>query len=55
MRARINRVAGAPIFAVARTDNLPPQFYESLRSSRQFKIWRAAYRALLWQDAPTAI
>jgi hypothetical protein len=37
MQARINRVAGAPIFAVARTDNLPPEFYESLRSSPQFQ------------------
>ena len=37
MQARIGRVAGAPLFAVARTDNLPPQFYESLRSSPQFQ------------------
>ncbi len=37
MQTRINRVAGAPIFAVARTDNLPPEFYESLRSSPQFQ------------------
>jgi hypothetical protein len=37
MQARIDRVAGAPLFAVARTDNLPPQFYESLRSSPQFQ------------------
>ena len=37
MQARINRVGGAPIFAVARTDNLPPRFYESLRGSPQFQ------------------
>jgi len=35
MQARINRVAGAPIFAVARTDNLPANFYDSLRNSPQ--------------------
>jgi len=31
----IDRVAAAPLFAVARTDNLPPTFYDSFRSSPQ--------------------
>jgi hypothetical protein len=30
MQARVNRVAGAPIFAVARTSNLPASFYADL-------------------------
>jgi len=37
MQQRINRVAGAPIFAVARTDNLPASFYDDLRSAPQFE------------------
>jgi hypothetical protein len=32
MQKRIDRVAGAPIFAVARTDSLPPSFFDNLRS-----------------------
>lgn len=35
MQQRIARVAGAPIFAVARTDDLPPSFYAPLRNSPQ--------------------
>ncbi len=37
MQERIHRVAGAPIFAVARTDNLPSSFYDALRSAPQFQ------------------
>jgi hypothetical protein len=37
MQARIERVAGAPIFAVARTDNLPPGFYSAFASSPQLE------------------
>ena len=36
-QTRINRVAGAPIFAVARTDNLRASFYDSLRSSPVYR------------------
>jgi hypothetical protein len=36
-QARIERVAGAPIFAVARTDNLPPGFYSAFASSPQLE------------------
>ena len=37
IQALIDRVAAAPIFAVARTDNLPPAFYENFRSSPQLE------------------
>jgi hypothetical protein len=37
MQARIERVAGAPIFAVARTDNLPPGFYSVFATSPQLE------------------
>jgi hypothetical protein len=35
MQARIIRVAAAPIFAVARTDNLPASVYQTFRNSPQ--------------------
>jgi hypothetical protein len=37
MQARIGRVGGAPIFAVARTDNLPPSFYAAFANSPQLE------------------
>lgn len=37
MQARMDRVAGAPLFAVARTDSLPDSFYVELRSSPQLE------------------
>ncbi len=37
MQARIERVAGAPIFAAARTDELPASFYDALRNAPQFE------------------
>ncbi|HXU20169.1 MAG TPA: hypothetical protein VN788_06280 [Verrucomicrobiae bacterium] len=52
MQARINRVAGAPIFAIARTDNLPPQFYESLRSSPQFQSLAHSVQGLALAGRP---
>lgn len=52
MQARINRVAGAPIFAIARTDNLPPQFYESLRSSPQFQSLARSVQGLALAGRP---
>lgn len=36
-RARIERVAGAPIFAVVRMDNLPASFYANFRNSPQLE------------------
>lgn len=52
MQARINRVAGAPIFAVARTNSLPPQFYESLRSSPQFQSLAHSVQGLALAGRP---
>jgi hypothetical protein len=52
MQASINRVAGAPIFAVARTDNLPPQFYESLSSSPQFQSLAHSVQGLALAGRP---
>jgi hypothetical protein len=37
MQERISRVAGAPIFAVARTDKLPKSFYSNFQSSPQLE------------------
>lgn len=35
MQARINRVAGAPIFAAGRTDTLPKSFYDNFENAPQ--------------------
>jgi len=37
MQARISRVAGAPVFAVARTSNLPKDFYSNFENSPQLE------------------
>ena len=37
MQSRIQRVAGAPMFAVARTDRLPPSIYAPLHNSPQLE------------------
>ena len=37
MQSRIHRVAGAPMFAVARTDRLPPSIYAPLHNSPQLE------------------
>ena len=37
VQARIDRVGGAPVFAVARTDSLPPGFYSTFRNSPQIE------------------
>jgi hypothetical protein len=37
MQARINRVAGAPIFAAARTDTLPKSFYDNFKNAPQLE------------------
>jgi hypothetical protein len=38
MRARIKRVAGAPIFAASRTDRLPASYYDALKNSPQLEV-----------------
>jgi hypothetical protein len=37
MQSRLNRVAGAPVFAVARTDHLPSGLYDSFRNAPQLE------------------
>jgi hypothetical protein len=49
---RIERVAGAPIFAVARTDNLPAHFYDNLRSMPQFQALARSIEALMLAGQP---
>jgi len=52
MQARIDRVAGAPFFGVARTDHLPESFYENFRnSSEALKVIRSI-RALSLSGKP---
>ena len=53
MQARIDRVIGAPIFAVARTDNLPPGFYDAFRSSPQLGSFAHDIRSLTLAGQPT--
>jgi hypothetical protein len=52
MRARIERVAGAPMFAVARTDNLPPGFYANFKSVPQFDRVARSVRSLSLAGKP---
>jgi hypothetical protein len=52
MRARILRVAAAPIFAAVRTDNLPPSFYAELRSTPQFEHLAHAIRGITFAGQP---
>jgi len=54
MAARIERVAGSPIFAVARTDNLGPSFYESLKGSQQLERLIRSVRSVTLAGKPTA-
>lgn len=37
MQSRIDRVAGAPVFAVARTEHLPPSFYDNFHNAPQLE------------------
>jgi hypothetical protein len=52
MQARIDRVAGAPLFAVARTDQLPDSFYASFRNSPQLLSNVKKVRALVLAGEP---
>lgn len=52
MQARIERVAGAPIFAVARTDNLPPNFYAGFGHSPQLERILRSVRGLTLAGKP---
>jgi hypothetical protein len=52
MQSRIARVAGAPIFAVVRTDELPPGFYSNFRNSKQLERMARAVRGLTFAGQP---
>jgi hypothetical protein len=52
MRARIRRVAGAPIFAAARTDILPPSFYESFQNAPQLETLARSVKGLTLAGQP---
>ncbi|MGB0036379.1 MAG: hypothetical protein WBP79_12980 [Candidatus Acidiferrales bacterium] len=52
MQARIERVAGAPIFAVARTDNLPPSFYAGFGHSPQLEHMLRSVKGLTLAGKP---
>jgi len=52
MRARIRRVAGAPLFAAARTDTLPADFYEAFRNSPQLETLARSVKGLTLAGTP---
>jgi hypothetical protein len=45
-QARVNRVAGAPLFAVVRTDKLPDSFYLAFKNSAQIEHLARSVRGL---------
>jgi hypothetical protein len=52
MQSRIQRVAGAPIFAVARTDRLPQSIYAPLHSSPQLEQIARSVQAITLAGQP---
>jgi hypothetical protein len=54
MRARIQRVAGAPIFAVARTDTLPKTFYDNFKNAPQLESLARSVKGLTLAGQPQA-
>jgi len=52
MKARLDRVAGAPIFAVARTDSLPPSFYDNFAKAPQLEKLARSVRGLSLAGKP---
>jgi hypothetical protein len=52
MRARIKRVAGAPIFAAARTDTLPTSFYDAFKNSPQLETLVRSVKGLAFVGQP---
>jgi len=49
---RVDRVAGAPIFAVARTDSLPASLYQGLRGAPQFQTLARSVQGLTFAGQP---
>jgi hypothetical protein len=52
MQARIDRVAGAPLFAVARTDHLPDSIYASFKNSAQLLTLARSIQAITLAGQP---
>jgi hypothetical protein len=52
MQSRIDRVAGAPVFAVARMDNLPNSFYSNFHNAPQADKFVRSIRALSLSGKP---
>lgn len=52
MQARIKRVAGAPIFAAARTDSLPASFYDDFKNSPQLETLARSVKGLTFAGQP---
>jgi hypothetical protein len=52
MQSRIDRVAGAPIFGVARLDNLPASFYANFRNAPQLDHLVRSIRAVSLAGTP---
>ena len=52
LQSRIERVAGAPIFAVARTSNLPSSFYANFRNAPQLDQLIRSIQALTLAGQP---
>jgi hypothetical protein len=52
LQSRIERVAGAPIFAVARTSNLPASFYSNFRNAPQLDQLIRSIQALTLAGQP---
>jgi len=52
MQSRIQRVAGAPMFAVARTDRLPQSIYASLHNSPQLEQIARSVQAITLAGQP---
>jgi hypothetical protein len=52
MQSRIQRVAGAPMFAVARTDRLPPSLYANFHNSPQLEQIARSVQAITLAGQP---
>jgi hypothetical protein len=52
MEERIKRVAGAPIFGAARTDTLPPSFYDAFNNSPQLETLARSVKGLTFAGQP---
>lgn len=51
-QSRIDRVAGAPLFAVARTDHLPPSLYDGFRNAPQLEQLARSIQAITFAGQP---